>query len=1072
VLVLAVYALTLARGAYPGQSALLEACVADLLPDRLPAHPIWMLLAGWVAQVPLFSLALRLNLFSAICAAASVGLLGLLMERWLFRVARDPRDGTEQMMRPEDEEALEAGARPAAAPAGNPASAAHNLRAASSACFGGWVAALALAFSVPFWSVATRLHFQSFDLLLLLTTLYAAQAHFAKPSMVRALIVALLCGLGCVETAIFVPLSPLIFLLLLRNRLRVLEPWRGQMMGSLILAVIGALAGLLLLWRIRAAGAGSAPALWTVLVAMLRAHYAVLRHALPESGWIWMVLLAYMPAATMLPAAKRAFSERSPSMIGMQVALTVATVLCLFNAPVSPWVLARNRDDLPVMACLAVAAATGYLAAYWRMLRAPMDRPDAVGSRLEVVLSTLLAWPLAASVVVAAGLNLGAADGRNGAFADILAQGMLDRLGTRTWMISDGVLDNHILIRAREQGRPLHLVSLADGMHASRQHRLQGMIGAEPAFAARRVRLCHAVALGPMAFAQEWLTGDPMAESRLLVAGVPEVWTLAGYRPVPDGLGYNGARSLESLRGADLLGSNRAAWLRMERLLASDEPLPAGAARVRAVLRREAGLSANNLGVLLEDLARPDEAYEAYEASRRIDPRNLSALFNQQALALGGTRAKERPALEHQLKVRLRQEKKLPPIKLVILSYGDIRQPAILQQYGLAWSDAGQPALARAQWNRALALAPDNTGLRLQLANLALRQDQTAEGERAFRAVLAVKTNDAAALVGMGSIAVARGRHDEARAWLERARQAGAPASTLAIPMAALLTESGRTDEALASLRALTDADAQNLEAWSLLAELLLRQKNIDEVEQRVLPAMVRAMGKGDHVLIHLVRANLLRARHPVDFAAARASLLCARKLRPDLAVICDDLLELDRALGDPATRERDAISVLRLDPGHAFANYLLAAVLLDRGELPRAEDLFRRSLATQPTAMAHNDLAETLRRRRQLAAAEQSARAALELNVRSYAAWDTLGCVLLDAGRPDEAAQAVERSLRLCATDPRIHISLARVRLAQGRTEDVREILKRPVLQPATLPSGLRGEIAALAEQTARAGR
>ncbi len=1076
-----VHLLTVSRGAYPGPSAAYTAAVAHLVPESLPTHPVWSLLMGWAAHAPLLSLTLRLNVLTALCAACAVGLLGMLMERWLFEAAREPVDGTAEPMRPEDEDAAtELRESPGGAPAPNTVSVACNRCAAVSARLGGWVAVLAFAFSVPFWSTATRLHFQPFDVLLLLLTVCAVRAHAAQQSLARALMVAMLCGLGCVESAIFVPLGPLFFLMLLRNRLRVEMPWAGQMFAGLIAAAISAAAALLLTWSVRIAAVGSDVPVWPVFVGMARSHLAILRQALPASGWIWILVLAFVPSLVMILAGKRAFSERSFSMVGMHVAMTVAVAVCVFNAPISPWGLARNTGYFPVIAYLAVAVATGYLVAYWRMLRAPQDVPDdsslARARGLSPVwcvrLGTCFSWTLSVAVVLAAALNLGAADGRKGDFADVLARDVIGRLGTRTWVVSNGMLDNHLLILAREQHRELRLVSLADGVDEVRQRRLRAMIDAEPAFAARRVRLYNAAALGPMAFAQEWLADDPAAEARLLIVGVPELWTMAGYRPVPSGFAFDGVRDLASLRNADLLGPNQAYWQSMSKVLASGDSLPPGPARFRAVLRRQAGLSANNLGVVLEDLARPDEAYEAYEAACRIDPRNLSALLNQQALALGGTRADTRLKIEGRLRIRLKQEKQLPPIPVIVRSYGDIRQPKVLSVHGLAWAETGQPELARAELKRALALAPTNTSLNYQLAGLAMRQDKADEGEQAYRAILAAKPNDAVALVGLASAALARGRHDDARAWLARARQAGAPESALAIPTAALLAASGRTDEALASLRILTDGNAGNLEAWSLLADLLLRQKNVDEVEQRVLPAMVKATGKsGDHVLIHLVRANMLRAKRPVDFAAVRTSLLLAMKLRPDLVAIREDLLALDFACGDQAARERDASDVLRVSPDHAFANYLLATVLLDRGELLRAEDLFRRSLAAHPTAVAHNDLAETQRRLRQFTAAEQSVRAALALDDKSYAAWDTLGCVLLDLGRLDEAARAVEQSLVLRDTDPRIHLSLARIRRAQGRPDEVSEILKRPVLRPENLPPDLQREIASLSGPYKRPG-
>lgn len=1070
---LVVYVLTLSRGAYPGTSAAYVAAAAGLTPERLWAHPLWTLLTGWMSLAPVFSLPLRMNLFSALSAAACVCLLGTIWEAWLSERMREWEEGSGQPLTPTE---TDDGSPDRLSDVVSPPSAsalAYDRRAALAARLGGGVAAMAFAFSVPFWSSATRLHFQTFDVLLVLIAVRGLQLHAMAPSLVRAVAVALVCGAGCVESPVFLTLSPIFLAVLVLTRMRAEEPWEWHALACLVAAVAAAGGAAALLWDLRSIAAGESLALRTVLSELARTHLAVLRSALPPHGWIWVLLLVFAPFAAMFLAARRAFGESSGSLFVLHILATVTSGLALFGVPVLFWGAARGAEHFPVMAALTVAATAGYLAAYWNLLGVPRDQPDEDlaestrwSDRVRAWMGACLGWPLAASVVVAAVLNLGVSNGRNGWFADALAGDVLDRLGGRTWVASDGMLDSHLLILARERRVEIQLVSLSQGKGRDQQRHLERIVDTSSVFAGRRERMRNALALGPLEFLQEWLTTDPVAGSRLAVLGVPEIWTRAGYRAMPDGFVFCGTRELASQRGRDLVGPVRAYWARMARQLAPETGPQSARSRFRGVLRRQAGLAANNLGVVLEDLDRPEEAYEAYAAARQIDPHNLSALLNQHALALAGTHAEARATLERQLRERTASGSAWPSAHTLVRAYGDIRQTGVLARHGLAWSDAGETALARAELNRALSLAPTNTILQNQLANLALRQRNMAESERAYRAILDTHPRDVQAMLGLVSVAMARGRLDEARAWLDRARDAGAAGSALVIPAAMVLAASGRIDEAIDRLRAAIADDPRHVEAWAALADLLLRRQKTGEVEDLVLPALIKAAGSRDYVLVHLVRASLLRTREPIDFAGVRNALLRALKIRPDLWSVRDDLLHLDLLYGTLELRERDATDALRAAPDHPVANYLLATVRLARGELKAAEDLLRRSLAASPSTPAYNDLAETLRRQGRLADAASAARAALARDGKAHIAWDTLGNVLLDGGRVAEAAQAIEQALTLGANDPRLHVSLVRVRLAQGRREEARAILNRNLLHAATLPESLRREVDTLTRQ------
>jgi len=962
---------------------------------------------------------------------------------------------------------------------------AYNRRAAFAALLGGWAAALALAFSVPFWSAATRLQYQTFDMLLMLIILHLVMLYRttfnATLRHALALAVAVLCGAGCVESAIFIPLAAVLFFLLPVYLIQRKRAWEYMLLYACMAAVAGACLNLLALMHAQASSPLATPVeIRSLLVALLRTHYSVLRHSLPHTGWLWIVLLVYAPAAAILVTARSSFSKRpSLAVLMLRLLMMVAVLLCLLNAPVSPWGAARNSGYLPTMACLAVAMVAGYLAAFWYVMavndyaEAPQTSAERNKNenlpapiRLHRWTGVCLGSSLLAVVCICPLVNLREADGRQGLFAAAIAEEVVAQLGNHTWIASDSLLDSHLLLAAHAHGHPLHLLPLSTGDNALHVWQLRTWIDTEPVLGGSRERLRQAARLGIQPFLDEWLRETSSAGRNLTVMGTPLIWKKACWQPVPNGLGYSGVKRLEELRGLDLLGPNRAFWTRLETLLAPAAGAPLILDGFRLALRQQAGRTANDLGVLLQDLGRDAESYEAYRTARRFDPQNLSALFNQFFLTKNGLFVPEKDALVQALRVRLGMP--LPPLPTIIERYGDIRHADALAHEGHAWSLRGQTAIAKAELDRSLALAPGSTNVQHQLATLYLTQGDPAGSERACRTMLDANPNDPQALVGLATVALICGRADDARQWLAKARSAGASTDSLALYEASMLVQTGQSDDALAKLHAITDQHPDNIEAWSLLADVLFRRNALAEVEQRVLPAMCTAAGKHDHVLIHLVRAQLRSRQQPVDFAGARTSYLRALALRPDLAGVRNALLAMDSQFGNAAIKELDASNVLRADPENAFANYLLATVLLERNELAGAEEHFRHSLGTCRTAEALNDLAETLRRQRRLADAERSVREALAQTPKLFQAWDTLGCILLDAGRADEAAQSAEKAVALCDTDARLHVTLARVRIAQGRPNEARRVLREIPARVKVIPANVKAEIAALEQQLA----
>jgi predicted Zn-dependent protease len=166
---------------------------------------------------------------------------------------------------------------------------------------------------------------------------------------------------------------------------------------------------------------------------------------------------------------------------------------------------------------------------------------------------------------------------------------------------------------------------------------------------------------------------------------------------------------------------------------------------------------------------------------------------------------------------------------------------------------------------------------------------------------------------------------------------------------------------------------------------------------------------------------------------------------------------------------ENHAHALLRIDRDDALANYLMGTLLIDRNDLAGAEAYLRRSLASAPSSVVWNDLAETLRMRGKLDEAEKAVRQALAHDPKNAFAHDTLACILIDARRLPEAKLA---SATACELDPKaVPFKLTEVRIL-ARTGDpieAREMVRRLTQQTDYLSPRQRADLAAVATELKR---
>jgi len=967
----ATYLLTLSHGVHPGLSAALTAEAAGVIPPSEAAHPIFSLVTRGVAALDLFSLPVRLNLFSAFCGTLCAMLLYHLVSKLiLFSACEDAGGGG----RESDDAVIELPAEVAA----------YNQQMFPLALTGGLVSAFIFIFMAPSWSAAIRLDKGLFDLVLALAALNLFPWAGTPYRFFRLTCSAILFVLGLFDSAVFLLVLPCYAFFMFRAFLT--SKKRAAIMGGFLVA---GLAGSLLAVFAYAQNSEEAhgvtllPLLRSYMHALRVSHYHELHSIFPRSGGFLLMVQIGVPVLVLLFGGKILFKEKQIYTVLALLLFMGVAVPGILNLPIAPFFIFQSIRHLPVFESAILAAFTAMVLASFLVFLKPDDAHQeqldadkdrgAAPSRIPLVvlhgIVCILLPILALLVLVVPLLSFHEVSTRCGRFADETARAMLDQMNGRTWLISNGYLDNHLLIQAAMRKQPLNLVPLRSQTSVKETARLSRLIADSPYFEKKyQQRLQNAISLGIVRFVREWFMTDPEAGSRAMVFATPDLWISCGYVAVPEGLAFGGIRSGHKLGLTNLVEANKVFIGRVLPLLPKE-----GFGYVVAlseVLRMKVGFAANELGVLLEEQGEMDAAYQAYSQASQVDPANISAVVNGYALATAQKMtSKEIGRLSKKVKELTdgRNDQSLE-ITGIIQDYGTIRQQAFYQQQAKIWSSRWVRSVAADKRQKSLALS-GQTGVDILIENASIyvQSGEAVKAEACYVAALEKDPANPVALSAMCLITVNQNKTAETRKWVQRALDAGIKKDTLLYPMITLAILDKDNVLALRLLGEATREFPTDLRYWTLQAEVLLGQGDLLMVEKVVLPKMQIALENPDHYLVHALRGCLLKKKGQVYFVEARLSLLRALSINAAMPDLWNSILELDLAMGKPEFTEADARNLLTIEPDHVLANYLMGSLLLSRGKLQESEFFLRRSIKKTPTVAACKDLGENLRLQQKL---------------------------------------------------------------------------------------------------------
>jgi Tfp pilus assembly protein PilF len=160
---------------------------------------------------------------------------------------------------------------------------------------------------------------------------------------------------------------------------------------------------------------------------------------------------------------------------------------------------------------------------------------------------------------------------------------------------------------------------------------------------------------------------------------------------------------------------------------------------------------------------------------------------------------------------------------------------------------------------------------------------------------------------------------------------------------------------------------------------------------------------------------------------------------------------------------------ILAIEPAHADSLHMMGLIAHELGDDEQAADYIRAAIAQQPTAAHyHCNLGEVLRRLKRFDEARAACAASLTLGPRKIAPRTTLGNILMDEDRPQEA-ECCYREVVQMRPRPDAHCNLANALRRQGRLEEAAAVY-RTALHGAPDMAGATENLAAVLLELGRA--
>ncbi|MBZ5585860.1 MAG: tetratricopeptide repeat protein, partial [Acidobacteriia bacterium] len=382
---------------------------------------------------------------------------------------------------------------------------------------------------------------------------------------------------------------------------------------------------------------------------------------------------------------------------------------------------------------------------------------------------------------------------------------------------------------------------------------------------------------------------------------------------------------------------------------------------------------------------------------------------------------------------------------------------------------------------RALELSPDNSHIQEALARDLLFSDQLDEALKLYQGLASDEPREPAYRLRVAQIY--RSKHDlaKAREELNKAKQLDPENVDVAYEEVNLLDAEGKSDQAVARLKALLDQTERRTYSASqsgyraqLLERLGLLYRNSNDYQQaiaafrqiaaldnsgapRVAGLIIdtyrqakdfdSALREADAALkkfpeermVHIAHAEVLSDQGKIDQAVAELTALPKGDHDFQLQIEMAQLYEKGKRWADMSKSLADAEKLASSDDEKETVLFLRGAMYERTKKYDEAEAMFRKVLDVSPNnAGALNYLGYMLADRNvRLDEAYRFVRKALDLDPQNGAYLDSMGWVYYRQGKLNEAEETLVRAIDRIGQDPTVHDHLGDVYFKLGKTKE-----------------------------------
>jgi putative PEP-CTERM system TPR-repeat lipoprotein len=335
---------------------------------------------------------------------------------------------------------------------------------------------------------------------------------------------------------------------------------------------------------------------------------------------------------------------------------------------------------------------------------------------------------------------------------------------------------------------------------------------------------------------------------------------------------------------------------------------------------------------------------------------------------------------------------------------------------GLAYLAQNKFVEAEKKFNEALSIDAGFVVADMNLARLSMAAEKPEEARRHYQDVLKKHPEHIGAMMGLASIEAAAGKQDEAERWVTKANQADPKALQPILVLADIHLRRNEGLKASTLLSGLTEQQANAPEALRLRGMAQLQAGNFSAAAS-TLRRLVNEQPGNIEGWFQLARAQAASG----DAGSARGSFDRAIALDKDHQF---PLLWIGK--GELELREKRFPQALAVGkemqehfPDNAMAYEIEAAAHRGLGDINQALGAVEKAVRVEGNSQRINLFAHTLATAGQAPKAVFMLRDWLEQNPEDGPSWTTLGMMLQQMGRQDEALEAYESALKFADGNP-----------------------------------------------------